>query len=94
MAYSSGYGTTLGDSAAQFEAQRSDINNQLGTNLSRLLSDRRATMTNYQYQLGNLNQRAAEQAQSSAGHLGYNRPAPRKPKKPKKKHARRLINNA
>jgi hypothetical protein len=87
LAYSSGYGTTLGDATADFQAQRSDINNALGSNIARMRSDRRATMSDYQYQLGNLNQRAASAAIPRAGSLGFNRT----PTKKVKKRNRRVI---
>lgn len=87
MAYSSGYGTTLGDATNQFATERSNLQSVLGTNLARMKADRQQAMNNYQYQLGNLNERHAQLTEPMAGNLGYGRKPPKK--KPKKKVARR-----
>lgn len=87
MAYSSGYAQTLGDATNQFATERTNLQSTLQTNLARMQADRQQAMNNYQYQLGNLNERHAQLTEPMAGNLGYDRKPPKK--KPKKKVARR-----
>ena len=91
MAYSSGYGYQLGQAANDLSTQRSNISTSLQDALSAMRADRRNVMNRYQYQLGGLNQQAAQNQIPNAGHLGFNRHPikPQGPKKPKK--MRRVI---
>lgn len=91
LAYSSGYGTTLGDASNQFATQRSNIQSSLATTLARMRADKQQAMNEYQYRLGNLTQQHADLTRPQAGNLGFNRPKPKPKPKKKKKKARRMM---
>lgn len=88
MAYSSGYGTTLGDAANQYSSQRSNLQSNLATTLARMRADRTQAMNEFQYRLGNLNQQQVSASEGQAANFGR---APRMGKPRKKKRARRVM---
>lgn len=80
MAYSSGYGTSLGNAANDIATQRTNLSSSLQDRLSGLQGDRRDFLNDYQYNLSQIEKDQANRAQSQAGNLGFDRNKPKKKK--------------